>query len=54
MKRQNFFYKKNKIAKLLFEQEEDLFATDDVYNLVKQGIPFRDAYRTIAKKLSRK
>ena len=33
---------------------EDLFATDEVYNLVKQGIPFRDAYRTIAKKLSRK
>jgi len=33
---------------------EDLFATDEVYNLVKEGIPFRDAYRTIAKKLSRK
>ena len=31
---------------------EDLFATDEVYNLVKEGIPFRDAYRTIAKKLS--
>ena len=31
---------------------EDLFATDEVYNLVKKGIPFRDAYRTIAKKLS--
>ena len=29
MKRQNFFYKKNKISKLLFEQEEDLFATDE-------------------------
>ena len=29
MKRQNFFYEKNKIAKLLFEQEEDLFATDE-------------------------
>ena len=33
---------------------EDLFATDEVYNLVKEGIPFRDAYRTIAKKLSGK
>ena len=33
---------------------KDLFATDEVYNLVKEGIPFRDAYRTIAKKLSDK
>ena len=29
MKNSNLFYKKGKIAKLLFEQEEDLFATDE-------------------------
>ena len=35
MKRQNFFYEKNKIAKLLFEQEEELFATDAKDRLAK-------------------
>jgi argininosuccinate lyase len=28
----------------------ELYATEEVYNLVKQGIPFREAYRTVAKK----
>jgi len=27
----------------------ELFATDMAYDLVKQGMPFRDAYRKIAK-----
>lgn len=30
---------------------EDLFATEKVYDLIKEGIPFRDAYKQIAKDL---
>jgi len=29
---------------------EELFATGEVYKLVKQGVPFRDAYRKVAEK----
>ncbi len=29
---------------------EELFATEEVYKLVKRGIPFRDAYRKVAEK----
>lgn len=29
---------------------EEIFATEEVYKLVKKGIPFREAYRIIAKK----
>lgn len=29
---------------------EDLFSTEEVYKLVKKGIPFRDAYKIIGKK----
>jgi argininosuccinate lyase len=29
--------------------KENLFATEQVYNLVKQGTPFREAYRKISK-----
>jgi argininosuccinate lyase len=29
---------------------EDMFATEEVYALVERGVPFRDAYRRIAKK----
>lgn len=51
-----------KIARLVFDnlsvnQEkcraamtEELFATEQAYQLVKQGIPFREAYQTIARK----
>jgi argininosuccinate lyase len=30
----------------------ELYATEEVYDLVKQGIPFREAYRMVAKKYS--
>ena len=29
---------------------EDIHATKEVFELVKQGIPFREAYRTVSKK----
>jgi argininosuccinate lyase len=29
----------------------ELFATETAYRLVKQGIPFKDAYLTVAKEL---
>jgi argininosuccinate lyase len=29
--------------------KENLFATEQVYNLVKQGTPFREAFRKISK-----
>jgi argininosuccinate lyase len=32
---------------------EELFATEAAYELVKQGMPFRDAYRTIAQRFAR-
>ena len=31
---------------------EELFATEEVYKLVKQGVPFRDAYRKVAEKFA--
>jgi argininosuccinate lyase len=30
---------------------EDLFATEKVYELVKQGIPFREAYQKVKKEI---
>ena len=30
---------------------EELFATNKVYNLTKQGVPFRDAYQKVSKKI---
>lgn len=50
------------ITKLIFENlkvnkencskalTEEIFATEEVYQLVKKGMPFREAYRTISKK----
>jgi argininosuccinate lyase len=50
------------IARLLFENLEvntdkcaaamtaELFATEEAYRLVQSGVPFRDAYQTIARK----
>jgi argininosuccinate lyase len=32
---------------------EEVYATDEVYQLVKEGIPFREAYHMIAKKYSK-
>jgi argininosuccinate lyase len=32
------------------DMSEELFATEQVYELVKQGVPFRDAYLQISKK----
>ncbi len=29
---------------------EELYATEEAYELVKKGIPFREAYQTVAKK----
>ena len=31
----------------------ELFATEHAYNLVKKGIPFRDAYKKVAKNLGK-
>lgn len=31
----------------------DLFATDEAYELVKKGVPFRDAYKKVAKNLQK-
>lgn len=31
----------------------EMFATDEVYKLVKRGMPFRDAYRAVSKKIYR-
>jgi len=31
---------------------KELFATEEAYRLVKRGLPFRDAYRRVAKKFS--
>jgi argininosuccinate lyase len=28
----------------------ELFATEEAYRLVQSGVPFRDAYQTIARK----
>ncbi len=39
----------NKAACVL---SEELFATEEVYKLVKKGMPFRDAYRKVAEKFS--
>jgi len=30
---------------------EEIYATEKVYQLVKKGIPFREAYRKVAKEL---
>ena len=30
---------------------EEVYATNEIYNLTKQGIPFRDAYKKISKDL---
>jgi len=31
---------------------KELFATEEAYRLVKKGIPFREAYKQVAKKFS--
>ena len=33
---------------------DELFATEHAYNMVKEGIPFRQAYRKIADELIKK
>ena len=32
----------------------ELYATERAYNLVKEGVPFREAYRRVAEKLREK
>jgi len=38
-------------AKAKIQMSDELFATEKVYKLVRQGVPFREAYRRIAKTL---
>ncbi len=39
--------------KLIGGLSKEIFATDEVYKLVKKGIPFRDAYRQVAKNIEK-
>jgi argininosuccinate lyase len=32
---------------------EELYATEEAYKLVRQGVPFRDAYRKVAERFAR-
>jgi len=39
-------------AKCKAAMSEELYATEEAYKLVKKGMPFRDAYKTVGKKFS--